>query len=114
MFPRDPPVLKLVPRGTHQWVDANGTVVSPKLSAVSKFISEAVLFVNRHVYLQFNMHSDLGRLVGEIVEEFQRNPPLMPRDIPLVTVLHNHFPMFHSLYVYLRLFQAIRRVRIKF
>lgn len=61
IFPRDPPSLKLTPRGTHAWVDSSGNINSPKLAT-------------------FNMHSDLGKILTEIVEEFQRNPPLMPRD----------------------------------
>ncbi|GAV07936.1 hypothetical protein RvY_17711-2 [Ramazzottius varieornatus] len=61
IFPRDPPSLKLTPRGTHAWVDSSGNINSPKLTT-------------------FNMHSDLGKILTEIIEEFQRNPPLMPRD----------------------------------
>ncbi|XP_055339994.1 vacuolar protein sorting-associated protein 37A-like [Paramacrobiotus metropolitanus] len=63
MFPREPPMLRLNPRGTHPWVDPSGIIKWPKLTS-------------------FNMHSDLGRLIEELVEEFQRNPPSMPRDIP--------------------------------
>ncbi|OWA52193.1 putative Vacuolar protein sorting-associated protein 37A [Hypsibius exemplaris] len=64
MFPREPPSLRLTPKGTHTLVEASsGIINSPKMAA-------------------FNMHSDLGRLITEVIEEFQRNPPLMPRDFP--------------------------------
>nr|XP_023021620.1 vacuolar protein sorting-associated protein 37A [Leptinotarsa decemlineata] len=60
-FPKEKPLLKIVPRVIHQWVSEEGDIKSaPGL-------------------LNFTVHSDLGRVVQAVIREYQRTPP------PLVT-----------------------------
>ncbi|KAJ8913544.1 hypothetical protein NQ315_017095 [Exocentrus adspersus] len=56
-FPKEKPVLYIVPEVVHPWVSGDGQVTSaPGL-------------------LNFTIHSDLGRVVQAIIREFQRTPP---------------------------------------
>ena len=59
LFPQDKPVVKISPRVNHSWVDNQMIVTgSPGLN-------------------NFMIHSDLGKVVKEIIDEFQSNPPTM-------------------------------------
>ncbi|XP_018568891.1 vacuolar protein sorting-associated protein 37A [Anoplophora glabripennis] len=56
-FPKEKPILKIVPEVVHHWVGSDGQIKSaPGL-------------------LNFTVHSDLGRVVQAIIREFQRTPP---------------------------------------
>ncbi|CAG9825082.1 unnamed protein product [Phaedon cochleariae] len=56
-FPKEKPILKIVPVIIHHWINEDGEVKSaPGL-------------------LNFTLHSDLGRVVQAIIREFQRSPP---------------------------------------
>lgn len=58
-FPQEKPLVKVTPRVSHPWVNDQMIVVgSPGLN-------------------NFVVHSDLGKVIREIVEEFHRNPPTM-------------------------------------
>ncbi|XP_022235211.1 vacuolar protein sorting-associated protein 37A-like, partial [Limulus polyphemus] len=64
-FPHEPPVVKVTPPVNHPWVDpeTQQIVGSPRLIA-------------------FSMHSDLGRIVQSVINEFQTHPPeVLPPNI---------------------------------
>jgi hypothetical protein len=68
-FPRAKPIVKLDEPVTHQWVDQQMIIVgSPLLN-------------------EFKMHSVLGKVISEIVTEFQNNPP-RPASTPYPTYQH--------------------------
>ncbi|CAH1777883.1 unnamed protein product [Owenia fusiformis] len=56
-FPQIRPMVSVYPPVQHAWVDQQNRVTG-------------CMSLN-----EFNMHKDLGKIVREIVEEFQRNPP---------------------------------------
>lgn len=57
-FPQDKPVFKVVPPASHPWVDDNMIVTG--CYSLNTFV----------------VHSNLGKVVKEVVEEFRRNPPV--------------------------------------
>ncbi|KAG5883154.1 hypothetical protein JTB14_033405 [Gonioctena quinquepunctata] len=61
-FPKEKPLLKIVPTIVHHWITSDGEIKSaPGL-------------------LNFTVHSDLGRVVQAIIREFQRTPPPLVSD----------------------------------
>lgn len=73
-FPQSKPVITVSPPVRHPWVNDLQHVVG---------FSEL---------LNFSMHSDIGKIVLGIVEEFQRHPPVM--------ILGNHQPRLTSQLMY--------------
>lgn len=58
LFPQEKPIISVSPSVKHLWVNEQQQVVG---------CSEL---------LKFSMHSDLGKIVQEIIQEFQNNPPM--------------------------------------
>jgi ESCRT-I complex subunit VPS37 len=57
-FPQDRPLVKVLPPGTHPWINEHSVVVGcPGIN-------------------NFMVQSDLGRVIRELVDEFRCNPPL--------------------------------------
>lgn len=57
-FPQDKPVFKVVPPVSHAWVD------------------DSMIVTGCYSLNTFVVHSNLGKVVKEVVEEFRRNPPV--------------------------------------
>lgn len=73
-FPQDKPVFKLVPPASHPWVDDN------------------MLVTGCYSLNTFVVHSNLGKVVKEVVEEFRRNPPVLLPTSSTASTSSNHRP----------------------
>lgn len=57
-FPQDRPIVSVYPRIIHQWVN------------------DQMLVIGSQGLNSFMLHSDLGKVIREIMEEFKNNPPV--------------------------------------
>lgn len=74
-FPQDKPVVHVTPPVTHPWVNEQQQILGcPGLR-------------------NFSMHSDLGKVISDIIEEFQKRHPTLDRLAPPVSTSRLHYSL---------------------